>query len=99
MTYICNSMTIAQAEQKYQVFISIVPELYKDGVNWNWQILWYNDKKQTEGTFFFGDNHEHPTRENAEKAAIDYLVILKETGNSEALSNYRKTYYDEQDTV
>ena len=88
--------SIKEVEKKYNVYISIIPELYKDGVNWNWQILWY-EKGKIEGTYMFGDNNEHPSRENAEKAAIDYLMILNnkgrnEEGDKEAMKIYRETY-------
>ena len=86
-------MTITEAEKKYNVTISIIPEHYPDGTNWNWQILWYDEQNELDGTFQFGDNHEHPTQENAETAALEYLVTLREKGNKEALANYRKTYY------
>ena len=85
-------MTILEAEEKYSVYISIIPELYKNGVNWNWQIQWYAFGSKIEGTYMFGDNHEHPTRENAEEAAIDYLILLKEKSDEEAIKNYRKNY-------
>lgn len=61
-------------------YIHLGPELYADGVNWCWQILWYYPKdKWTEylvndGTYYYGDNHEFPTRKDAIKAAI-YKII------------------------
>lgn len=72
------------------VYIAISPELYENGVNWNWSLGWYLDKKNWEyatvenevgnpqqiltrvadGTGWYGDNGEYPTRELALIAAI-----------------------------
>lgn len=30
------------------MYIAIAPELYADGINWNWQILWYEPKEKWE---------------------------------------------------
>ena len=62
--------------------IWIVPEYYKDGINWNWQILWYRPKELWgdigpgkrgdlfDGTMQYGDCGEYPDRASAEEAAI-----------------------------
>lgn len=78
------------------VYISLAPELYTDGINWNWSLGWYLPKDQwemgdaeqstyeefseapakqipyriSEGTGWYGDNGEFPTRHDAMVAAL-----------------------------
>lgn len=64
--------------------VSISPELYIDGINWLWQILWYLpiEEQSThdiyDGTYSYGDNGEYPTRKLAEKAAIEKIFLIIE---------------------
>lgn len=60
----------------------IVPELYEDGINWNWQVLWYEKNKPRigSGTFFYGDNNEYPTYNIAVLSYIDMSFGLLELG-------------------
>lgn len=68
---------------------NIAPEYYQDGINWCWQVSWYliKDKwklnNKTEhphysnvwgGSFSFGDNHEYPTYEDAERGCLTYIL-------------------------
>ena len=66
------------------LYIHILPEFYKDGINWNLQIFWYKDKEKgskspfeylTEGTMMYGDNNEFPTRELANEAS--YILAFE----------------------
>lgn len=67
---------------KHGLHIHMCPEFYKDGINYCWQILWYLPKdKWTDsnvhgGTMFYGDNHEYPTKEEAENACIDKMIEI-----------------------
>jgi hypothetical protein len=38
------------------VYIAIAPELYEKGINWNWQLCWYLEKKEWEYTFIDGED-------------------------------------------
>ena len=72
----------------HDIHISIQPELYCEGVNWNWQVIWYVlpiQKYKAEianifynGTYLYGDNHEYPTQEHAEIAAWDMAFRILE---------------------
>jgi hypothetical protein len=67
---------------KHGLHIHMCPDFYKDGINYCWQILWYLPKdKWTDsnvhgGTMFYGDNHEYPTKEEAENACIDKMIEI-----------------------
>lgn len=71
------------------MFIPLMPEIYVDGINWNWQVLWYLKKEDwqyteidtengrqkvpiniVDGTGWYGDNGEYPTRHDAIEAAL-----------------------------
>ena len=77
------------------LYIDINSEFYKTGVNWNYQIHWYNDKEEWEedttgfkfnpsnlfeGTMMYGDNNEFPKRDNAIRAAIIHCFKLIDEG-------------------
>jgi hypothetical protein len=68
--------------EKYGLYHYIVPEFYVNGINFNWQILWYLPKEEwteyniSDGTFMYGDNGEYPTQESAENACLDKLVEI-----------------------
>lgn len=61
-------------------YIYICPEFYADGINWNWQVLWYLPKelwtefKVMSGTFMYGDNGEFSTRRDATIAALKRAI-------------------------
>jgi hypothetical protein len=72
-------------------YIQIIPEFYKEGINWNLQIIWYTDKEKwskkteqhikehlTDGTIMYGDNNEFPTREIANDASYVLAFELLE---------------------
>ena len=67
---------------KHGLHIHMCPEFYKDGINYCWQILWYlpkdkwTDSNVRGGTMFYGDNHEYPTKEEAENACIDKMIEI-----------------------
>lgn len=76
------------------IFISIRPEIYKDGINWNWQLFWYLPKEEWtyfteiidsaienfyDGTFMYGDNHEYPTYNDAIKGCIEKAIEILKT--------------------
>jgi hypothetical protein len=68
--------------------IWVIPEYYKTGINWNWQILWYLPKEEWGdispgkrgnlhgGTMQYGDCGEYKTRREAWDAAIKAAIIL-----------------------
>lgn len=76
-------------------YLSIAPEFYTTGINWNWQVLWYIPKEEweyfvgvnesgeseniarniIEGTGFYGDNGEYPTRHDAVEAALRMALM------------------------
>ena len=68
--------------------IRILPEYYYNGINWNWQVLWHKPTKhehdgiwmaQCDGTALYGDNHEYPTRTEAETEAFEKAFEILET--------------------
>jgi len=77
------------------MFLPLMPEMYVDGINWNWQVLWYLPKEEwkyteidtengrekvpthiTDGTGWYGDNGEFPTRHQALEAAL-HMGLMK----------------------
>lgn len=65
------------------LYPSITPEFYQDGINWNWQVLWYvsNDRKDFQsGTFYYGDNNEYPSYDIAILSFIEMCFMLLEAG-------------------
>jgi len=68
---------------KRGIQIKIQPEHYTTGINWNWQLWWYNPREEwalkndiisehgmTSGSYLYGDNNEYPTMEACYKGAI-----------------------------
>jgi hypothetical protein len=68
---------------KRGIQIKIQPEHYTTGINWNWQLWWYqpqekwvlkgeyySDHTMTDGSGMYGDNAEYPTMESCYKRAI-----------------------------
>jgi hypothetical protein len=76
--------------EKKGFYINIIYDLYPDGVNVNWQVLWYLPKEEwvtdrtgngmtmhhqyMSGTSQYGDNHEFPTYDEAMDAALRKAV-------------------------
>ena len=63
--------------------IAIHPEYYRNGINWNYQITWYLPKEEWDknlynGTPYYGDNAEYPSRIEAEYAAFTQAFLLLE---------------------
>jgi hypothetical protein len=73
--------------EKYGLYHTIWPEFYKDGINFNWQILWYLPKDEwtkyviSNGTMEYGDNGEYPSQEEAELACLNKLIEIVKTKN------------------
>ena len=70
---------------KHGLYVHIQPEFYKQGINFCWQILWYEPKEKwteynvNDGTWLYGDNGEFPAQEDAELACIREMIkIVKE---------------------
>ena len=67
---------------KHNCHIYIMPEAYKTGINFNWQILFYevnhDDCWGDKSTGMYGDNGEYPTYELALEAAITKSLTLIE---------------------
>jgi hypothetical protein len=69
--------------EKYGLYHTIWPEFYKDGINFNWQILfWYLPKDEwtkyviSDRTMEYEDNGEYPTQEEAELACLEKLIEI-----------------------
>jgi len=68
--------------EKYGLHYCIIPEFYVNGINFNWQVLWYLPKEEwtehnvNDGTFMYGDDGEYPTQELAESACIDKMIEI-----------------------
>jgi hypothetical protein len=94
------SQTVTDAEKEHRVYISIVPELYQSGTNWNWQLQWFEGqdavRAEKNGSFWFGDNGEHPTRESAERAAIQFAKTLREHDYAAAIKEYNENTYGQE---
>jgi hypothetical protein len=83
---VCSIPLYSQAfrwfREKYGLYHTVWPEFYQDGINFNWQILWYLPKDEwtkyviSDGTMEYGDNGEYPTQEEAELACLIKLIEL-----------------------
>ena len=64
--------------EKHGLHHTIMPEFYKDGINFNWQILWYLPKdKWTEHVISKGTMcGEYPSQEEAELACLIKLIEI-----------------------
>jgi hypothetical protein len=68
--------------EKHGLYYYILPEFYKNGINFNWQILWYLPKEEWtnyriyNGTMLYGDNGEYPTQEEADIACLKKLIEI-----------------------
>jgi hypothetical protein len=68
------------------LYHTIWPEFYKDGINFNWQILWYLPKDEwtkyviSDGTGQYGDNGEYPSQEEAELTCLIKLIEIVKNG-------------------
>lgn len=82
---------------EHNVVIHIQPEFYRDGINWCWQVLFYNPKSDTpdlitDGTGLYGDNGEYSTRGKAMCCSIVRaleLYILRTVNSEEILDGYK----------
>lgn len=63
----------------YQVYISIMPELYETGVNYNVQIWYYDKAGKIEGTGMYGDNNEYPNYTHAMSFALNTAYEILES--------------------
>jgi hypothetical protein len=85
----CLAPTFAQAFRWFRdihgLYHTICPEFYRDGINFNWQILWYLPKEEwteyviCDGTVCYGDNGEYPSQEEAELACLKKLIEICNT--------------------
>ena len=69
--------------EKYGLYHTIWPEFYKDGINFNWKILfWYLPKDEwtkyviSDRTMEYEDNGEYPIQEEAELACLNKLIEI-----------------------
>lgn len=64
------------------MYVHSVPEFYHNGINFNWQILWYLPRNKwskhdcNDGTGLYGDNGEYPTQEAADTAIIEKMIEI-----------------------
>ena len=102
-----DNRTLYDFFNSQNIHIEIRPELYTSGVNWNWQVFWYElphqkYKKEIEdkfynGTTLYGDNNEYPSQAHAEIAAWDMAFrALEAKLNNEKSSN--RGVYDSMNT-
>lgn len=80
----CLVPTFSQAfdwfEKKYGLYHAIHPEFYADGINFNWNVSWYLPKEKwtkntvSDGTYWYGDNGEYPTRRDAELGVLRKMI-------------------------
>ena len=83
---VCTSPLYQQAFRWFRdihgLYHTICPEFYRDGINFNWQILWYLPKEEwteyviCDGTVCYGDNGEYPSQEEAELACLKKLIEI-----------------------
>jgi len=80
------------------LYVNNVPEFYTNGINFNWQILWYTPKEEWkcidgspnimntysiyDATFQYGDNGEYPTQEDADLGAIKLMIEIIKIGKN-----------------
>ena len=73
--------------EKYGLYCNFVSEFYSDGINFNWQVMWYIPKEEwtefhvANGTYWYGDNNEFPTQEEAELACLIKLIEIAKSKN------------------
>lgn len=81
-----QSFLLKWLREKHNIDIVIIPERYKNGVNYvvqaqKWDLIC--DPKEypnftIEGSYWFNDNHEYPTYEDAlEKGLLEGLKLIK----------------------
>jgi len=59
--------------REQNVFITFIPEYYDDGVNYNFQIRFFEDKFTT---MSYGDNHEYGEVEDVIVASIKFANFM-----------------------
>lgn len=82
---------------EHKVVIHIEPDFYREGINWCWQVLFYDPESKTQdlvvdGTGLYGDNGEYPTRGKAMCCGIVRaleLYILRLVDSEEILGGYK----------
>lgn len=77
------------------IYVAIVPEHYKNGINWNWQLLWRSPGKEPDtfvlnGGTCFDNNPEYLTRIQAEND-----VFTKAFDILEKLTNQRNQFSED----
>jgi hypothetical protein len=78
---------------EHNVIIHIQPEFYSQGINWNWQISFYNpetfdDPDLMDGTGLYGDNGEYKTKEDALEDAVKYSLLFLLNRKDEFIPSY-----------
>jgi hypothetical protein len=69
----------------HELYHRLWPEFYRNGINFNWQILWYLPKDKwtmyviSDGTMQYGDNGEYSNQEEAELACLNKLIEIVKT--------------------
>jgi hypothetical protein len=98
-------------EEEKGMYISIAPEMYVDGINWNWQVLWYLPKDQwvidedgpsriCTGTGYYGDNGEFPTRHEALEAALQMALMKTDVFfQHNSLEGLARLYKSDNNTI
>ncbi len=68
--------------EEHGLYLSVTPEFYIDGINFNWQVLWYLPEEEwtehnvEDGTFSYGDNGEYPTQRACDLGCLTKLIEL-----------------------
>lgn len=76
------TLSLAQKwlREVYDCYIVITPEPYIEGINFNWQVLFYDNTSfdcwSDKSTGMYGDNGEHPTHESALELGLFKALLL-----------------------
>jgi hypothetical protein len=67
--------------EEHNCLIVITPEIYDDGINWNWQLFFYKTEPiftydNDRSTMMYGDNGEHDTYEDALEVALQKAMNI-----------------------
>jgi hypothetical protein len=89
------SQTLRWFRDVHGLYVHSRPEFYTEGINFNWQVLWYLPKENwikdhtvaewfeiSDGTYMYGDNGEYPTQEDAELGAINKMIEIVKIRNN-----------------
>jgi hypothetical protein len=100
-----NSNVLKFFRDKYGLYSSIVPEFYRDGINFTWQVLWYLPKREwtediiNDGTMMYGDNGECPNFECAEIECINKMIEITNNNIKKVMDFALEVFNNEQEKL